>query len=68
MFPRTTGGPGVATETISVWIYKLTFNNLDWSYVAAIGISIIIALSLLAVFALTIMARANQKRSANGVD
>lgn len=68
MFIMTKGGPGVATETISVWIYKLTFNDLDWSYVAAIGISILIALSLLAVIALTVMAKASQKRNPNVVD
>lgn len=68
MFIMTKGGPGVATETISVWIFKLTFNDLDWSYVAAVGITILIALSVLAVIGLTVMARANQKRSANVVD
>ena len=68
MFIMTKGGPGVATETISLWIYKLTFNDLDWSYVAAIGITILVALSLLAVLALTVMAKASKKRSANVVD
>ncbi len=29
----TGGGPGVATETISVYIYKVTQNELIWGYV-----------------------------------
>jgi len=42
----TGGGPGVATETISVYIYKLTANDLNWGYVAAIALVILIALSV----------------------
>ena len=61
-FIMTRGGPGVATETISIWIYKLTFNDLDWSYVASVGITILIALSILAAIGLTLVARAQQKR------
>ena len=68
MFIMTKGGPGVATETISVWLFKLTFNDLDWSYVAAIGISILIVLSVLAVIGLTVMAKAKKRLSADVVD
>lgn len=42
----TGGGPGVATETISVYIYKLTANDLNWGYVAAIALVILIVLSV----------------------
>jgi multiple sugar transport system permease protein len=48
-FVMTQGGPGISSETISIWIYKLTFENLDWSFVAAIGIMIIAGLTLLAI-------------------
>lgn len=68
MFIMTKGGPGVATETISVWIFKLTFNDLDWSYVATVGISILIVLSVLAVIGLTVMAKASKRLSADVVD
>ena len=61
-FIMTKGGPGVATETISIWIYKLTFGDLDWSYVAALGITILIALSIMAVIGLILMAKSQQKR------
>ncbi len=44
----TKGGPGVETETLSYYIYKLTFADLEWAYVAALGLFVLIALSLLA--------------------
>lgn len=50
LFIMTAGGPGVSTETISVFMYKVTFLDLEWSYVAAIGLVILITLSLLAFF------------------
>jgi multiple sugar transport system permease protein len=64
----TRGGPGTATETISHFIYKKTFNDLDWAYVAAIGLSILLFLSLIAVLALRVVARkqATQQRVSHG--
>jgi multiple sugar transport system permease protein len=56
-FIMTRGGPGTATETISHYIYKKTFNDLDWAYVAAIGLTILVVLSILAVAALRLAAR-----------
>jgi multiple sugar transport system permease protein len=44
----TAGGPGVSTETISVYIYKVTMEELQWSYVATIALVILIVLSALA--------------------
>jgi multiple sugar transport system permease protein len=67
MFVMTKGGPGVATETISIYIYKL-FKQLEWSYLAAVGLSILIALSVIAVIGMTLMAKAKQKRVADVVD
>lgn len=67
MFVMTKGGPGVATETISIYIYKL-FKQLEWSYLAAVGLSILIALSIIAVIGMTLMAKAKQKRAGDVVD
>ena len=67
MFVMTKGGPGVATETISIYIYKL-FKQLEWSYLAAVGLSILIALSVIAVIGMTLMAKAKQKRAGDVVD
>lgn len=47
LYIMTGGGPGVATETISVYIYKVTQQDLIWGYVAAIALVILVALSIL---------------------
>jgi multiple sugar transport system permease protein len=52
LYIMTGGGPGVATETISVYIYKITTNDLIWGYVAAIALAILITLSVLTVLAM----------------
>jgi len=57
MFVMTRGGPGTATETISYYIYKKTFNDLEWSYVAAIGLTILVILSVLAIMGMRLMSR-----------
>jgi multiple sugar transport system permease protein len=53
----TGGGPGVSTETISVYIYKVTLQDLNWSYVATVALLILVALSLLTVLGLKRMER-----------
>jgi multiple sugar transport system permease protein len=53
----TKGGPGVQTETISLFLYKLTFGDLDWAYVATIGLTILVALSIIAAKGLTYLAK-----------
>ena len=63
LFIMTGGGPGVATETISVFIYKITQQDLIWGYVAAIALFILILLSILSVIALKLMARQQEARS-----
>jgi len=57
MFVMTRGGPGTSTETISLYIYKQTFNELEWSYVAAIGLTLLVILSVLAVIGMRFMKR-----------
>ena len=57
IYIMTKGGPGVQTETISVFLYKLTFGDLEWAYVAAIGLMILFALSVLAARGLAYMAK-----------
>lgn len=53
----TKGGPGVQTKTISIYLYKLTFGDLEWSYVAAIGLAILLVLSVIAAKGLAQMAK-----------
>lgn len=57
LYIMTGGGPGVATETISVYIYKVTLQNLEWSYVATIALIILVSLSVLTAFGLKLMER-----------
>jgi len=48
----TTGGPGTATESISVYMYKYGFKYLKWSWVAAGGVLILILMSVVSLYAL----------------
>jgi multiple sugar transport system permease protein len=57
IFVMTKGGPGVETETISLFLYKKTFADLDWSYVAAIGLTILFSLSVIAARGLSYAAK-----------
>ena len=65
MWIMTKGGPGYSTETVSVYIYKLTFFDLEWAYVSTAGLVIMIFLSLFAVVGLIAMGRAKRRRLAN---
>ncbi|MEM9013321.1 MAG: sugar ABC transporter permease [Pseudomonadota bacterium] len=58
LFVMTGGGPGVATESLSLFLYKQTFQSLEWSYVAAIGITVLVVLSLITA---AILARAGRE-------
>jgi multiple sugar transport system permease protein len=58
LYIMTGGGPAVATETISVYIYKVTTQDLIWGYVAAIALAILVVLSIATGFALKRMAAA----------
>lgn len=60
LYIMTGGGPGVATETISVYIYKVTTQDLIWGYVAAIALAILLVLSVVAVLAMKRMAQGRE--------
>ena len=57
LFIMTGGGPGDATQTLSVYIYDITTQDLIWGYVAAIALAILVVLSVGAVCAMKRMAR-----------
>lgn len=63
LYIMTGGGPGVATETISVYIYKVTTQDLIWGYVAAIALAILLVLSVATVWAMKRMAAAREVRA-----
>jgi multiple sugar transport system permease protein len=60
LFVMTNGGPGVATESLSLFLYKQTFQSLNWSYVAAIGITVLVLLSIISA---VIIQRSSKGRS-----
>jgi multiple sugar transport system permease protein len=64
LYVMTGGGPGVATKSISVYILDLTFKDLDWAYVAAIGLFILLCLSLIAFVGINRMQAAQKKAEA----
>jgi multiple sugar transport system permease protein len=55
LYIMTGGGPGVATETLSVYFYKITTQDLAWSYLAAVALTILAVLSAVAVLAMKYM-------------
>jgi multiple sugar transport system permease protein len=57
IFIMTLGGPGVATQSVSLYIYKRTFQDLEWSYVASIGLTVLVALSIVAGIGIWAMSR-----------
>jgi multiple sugar transport system permease protein len=64
LYIMTGGGPGVATETISVYIYKVTQQDLIWGYVAAIALVILIVLSIVVSLAISRMNAAKKEAAA----
>lgn len=62
LYIMTGGGPGVATETISVYIYKVTQQDLIWGYVAAIALAILIVLSVISAIAISRMSKGANAR------
>lgn len=61
LYIMTAGGPGVATETISVFIYKITTLELVWGYVAALALLILVVLSIVAALAMYLLQRKSSK-------
>ncbi|MBW3095990.1 sugar ABC transporter permease [Pseudohoeflea sp. DP4N28-3] len=64
LYIMTAGGPGVATETISVFIYKITTLELVWGYVAALALLILVTLSIVAALGMYLLQRNKSRASA----
>lgn len=52
IWTMTQGGPGTATETISIYAYQMAFREFETSYSAAIAFLIIFLLTVLVIWAL----------------
>lgn len=57
----TAGGPARATESISVYLFKVVFQTLNWSQAAAAAIIVLILVSIAATFALRPLQQAEQQ-------
>ena len=58
----TNGGPGTATETISVYLYKKGFIAFNWSYVASAGLVVLLIVTIISIFALKPLKPKEDKR------
>lgn len=48
----TKGGPGNATQNISVYLYRQTLINARWGYASAVAILVLIALTVASIYAI----------------
>jgi multiple sugar transport system permease protein len=57
----TRGGPGEASSTISVYLFREVFQNARWGFASAAAILILIFVSVLAIFAIRPIERAQDE-------
>lgn len=58
----TSGGPGTATELVSVYNYKIAFSRYDMGYASAVSTSVMILLAVVIFGALYMLSRGGKKR------
>lgn len=46
IFIMTSGGPGTASETLPIYVWRVAFNAYNMSYAAAVGVTMLIAIIL----------------------
>ena len=64
IFLMTQGGPAKATETLSIYMYKVAFQNLRWSYAAAAAMTILVIITIIASYALRPLQAPQNNRAA----
>ena len=57
IFILTQGGPGFATETISLYIYKTAFRFFDFGYAAAMSFVLLILVNLISIGYIRLLSR-----------
>jgi multiple sugar transport system permease protein len=57
----TNGGPGQATETVSIYTYNTLFNNLNFGYGSALAVSTFLVIMLFAFIFIRILGAPAQK-------
>jgi multiple sugar transport system permease protein len=63
IFVLTRGGPGTATQLISIYAYNTAFNFTDYGHGAAMLISLLVFVFLLVLVAVSLMRRASRRAS-----
>lgn len=58
----TSGGPGTATELVSVYNYKIAFSRYDMGYASAVSTAVMIVLAVVIFGALYMLSRGGKKR------
>ena len=61
VFLLTTGGPGDASETISIFLYREVIQNARWGYATAVAIIVLIFVSVLAMRAIRPIEQAQEE-------
>lgn len=67
IYLMTTGGPAQATETISIYMYKVAFQQVRWSFSAAAAMTVLAIMTIIASYALRPL-QAPQKELAQSVE
>lgn len=62
----TQGGPGDATQTMSVYLYRETFIGTRWGYTSAVAILVLIMVSLIAIRAIRPIEAASEEIAEEG--
>jgi multiple sugar transport system permease protein len=62
IFLMTGGGPAKATETISIYMYKEAFKNVQWSFSAAAAMTVLVIMTIIASYALRPLQAPQNKR------
>lgn len=62
----TQGGPGDATQTLSVYLYRETFISTRWGYTSAVAILVLILVSLIAMQAIRPIEAASEEIAEEG--
>jgi multiple sugar transport system permease protein len=51
----TGGGPGYATETLSIYTYRTLFTNLDFGYGSTLSFGMFLVVTLVALFYIKVL-------------
>lgn len=65
IYLMTAGGPAQATESLSIYMYKIAFQQVRWSYAAAAAMTILVIMTIIASYALRPLQAPQKEQAAN---